>query len=148
MSPVTTEQLLDTLLRIADALGADMDGYLRRYGLTPTRAHLLWTLHTRGPSKQRDLARALGHSPRHVTTLVDELAAAGHVTRQVHPEDRRAVLVELTPVAADLLEEMAAARIELAGQLFGQLSPDTRTQLGHQLTELGQRLAALVEAQP
>lgn len=137
------EQLLDTLLQITEALGTDMDAYLRGYGLTPAKAHLLWTLHGGGPSKQRDLATALGHSPRHVTTLVDELVAAGQVTRRAHPDDRRAVLVELTPAAAELLDQMAAARTELAAQLFGHLDTDTRSELGRHMADLGQRLAAL-----
>ena len=141
------EQLLDTLLQITDALGADMDGYLRSHGLTPARAHLLWTVHGAGPSKQRDLATALGHSPRHVTTLVDELVAAGQVTRRAHPDDRRAVLVELTPAAAELLDEMAAERTELAAELFGHLDSDSRNQLGQHLTGLAQRIAALIAAE-
>jgi DNA-binding MarR family transcriptional regulator len=144
---VQNEQLLDTLLQITDALGTDMEGYLRSHDLTPARAHLLWTVHGAGPSKQRDLAAALEHSPRHVTTLVDELVAAGHVTRRAHPDDRRAVLVELTPAAAELLDRMAAERTQLAAQLFGHLDSDTRSQLGQQLADLEHRLAALLAAE-
>ncbi len=139
-----SERLLDTLLTITEALGADMDRYLRDNGLTTARAHLLWTLHRGGPAKQRDLAAALGHSPRNVTTLVDELVAAGHVIRRDHPGDRRAFLVELTPQAVTLLEVMAASHVELAGQLFGHLDARTRNELGEQLTGLAQRLATLV----
>lgn len=140
---VSAEQLLDQLLLVTDILAADMDRYLRGYGLTPVKAHLLWTLHRGGPCRQRDLATALGHSPRHVTTLVDELIAAGHVTRQAHPQDRRAVLIELTSEAKDLLDQMAAGRVELAGQLFQHLDPADRTQLAARLAELGQVLSDL-----
>lgn len=138
------EQLLDTLLQVTDALATDMNAYLRSHGLTTPRAHLLWALHRGGPTKQRDLAAALGHSPRHVTTLVDELVAAGHVVRRDHPTDRRAVLVGLTPPAVELLEAMAASRVELAGQLFGHLDLRAREELGAQLAEVAERLAALV----
>lgn len=139
------EQLLDQLLLVTDILAADMDRYLRGYGLTPVKAHLLWRLHNGGPCRQRDLATALGHSPRHVTTLVDELTAAGHVTRQAHPEDRRAVLIELTRDATDLLDKMAAGRVELAGQLFGHLDLTDRNQLGARLSELGELLIDLTD---
>lgn len=141
------EQLLDTLLAITDALASDMTGYLRRHGLTTARAHLLWALHHGGPVKQRDLAAALGHSPRHVTTLVDELVSAGHVLRRDHPTDRRAVLVELTPKAVELLQTMASAHVELAGQLFGHLDPGERKRLGQHLVEVSERVAALVAAE-
>lgn len=137
------DQLLDQLLLVTDILAADMDRYLRGYGLTPAKAHLLWTLHSGGPCRQRDLANALGHTPRHVTTLVDELIAAGHVSRGAHPQDRRAVLIELTDAATELLDRMAAGRVELAGQLFGHLDAGDRAALGTRLTELGQLLTDL-----
>lgn len=139
------EQLLDELLRITDTLAADMDRYLRGHGLTSTKAHLLWTLHGSGPARQRDLAAALGQSARHVTTLVDELITAGHVTRRAHPQDRRAVLIELTPEAASLLDQMAAGRVELGRQLFGHLDDQARDQLGARLHELGELLAGLAQ---
>ena len=141
------EQLLDTLLAITDALATDMTAYLGRHGLTTARAHLLWTLHHGGPAKQRDLVVALGHSPRHVTTLVDELVAAGHVVRRDHPTDRRAVLVELTPKAVELLQTMAGAHVELAGQLFGHLGPSERDRFGEHLAEVAERVAALLAAE-
>ncbi|WP_114558440.1 MarR family winged helix-turn-helix transcriptional regulator [Desertihabitans aurantiacus] len=141
------EQLLDTLLALTDALATDMTGVLSRHGLTTPRAHLLWTLHHGGPAKQRDLAAALGHSPRHITTLVDELVAAGHVLRRDHPTDRRAVLVELTPKAVDLLHAMADSHVQLAGQLFGHLDPEERDQLGNQLAEVVERVTALIAAE-
>lgn len=144
---MNTEQLLDHLLRISDALAGDMDRYLRGLGLTPVKAHLLWVLHGSGAARQRELATALGHTPRHVTTLVDELITAGQVTRRPHPEDRRAVLIELTPAAVRLLDEMTAERTVLAEQLFGHLPSGERTQLGRRLADLDQTLAVLIEAQ-
>lgn len=141
------EKLLDTLLTITDTLATDMDRYLRSNALTTARAHLLWTLDRGGPAKQRDLAAALGHSPRNVTTLVDELVAAGHVVRRDHPTDRRAVLVELTPQAVELLEAMAASHVKLAEQLFGHLDPQGRDELESHLTGVAERLAALVAAE-
>ena len=136
-------ELLDQLLWISDALASDMDTYLRNHGLTPAKAHLLWTLGSSGPCRQRDLAQAVGHSPRHVTTLVDELISSGYVTRQAHPTDRRAVLIKLTRKARALLDQMATGRTELAGQLFGHLTSTERSQLGQHLGDLAQRLRSL-----
>ncbi len=42
---------------------------------------------------QRDLVRILGVTSASVTALVDRLSASGHVTRERHPSDRRAVIV-------------------------------------------------------
>ncbi|MET0303789.1 MAG: MarR family transcriptional regulator [Microbacteriaceae bacterium] len=45
---------------------------------------------------QRDLARVLDISSPSVTALVDRLVKSGHVTRETHPTDRRAVVVVAT----------------------------------------------------
>ncbi|RWZ59250.1 MarR family transcriptional regulator [Labedella populi] len=42
---------------------------------------------------QRDLVRILGVTSASVTALVDRLSRSGHVTREPHPNDRRAVIV-------------------------------------------------------
>ncbi len=140
------EELLDRLLLISDLMGSDLSRYLTRHGLTSAKAHLLWTVHHDGPRRQRDLAVTLGHSPRHVTTLVDELIEAGYVTRSAHPDDRRAVLIEPTAAATALLDEMASGRVTLAGQLFGGLDQADRRQLGVRLDDLADRLTARVAA--
>lgn len=143
---MTNPELLDRLLRITDALATDMGRYLHGLGLTTVKAHLLWTLHGGGPCRQRDLAEVLGHSPRHVTTLVDELLAAGYVTRQDHPTDRRAVLIGLTPTGSSLLDEMAESRIVLGDQLFGHLDGEIRESFARQLAELDAALTRLTES--
>lgn len=42
---------------------------------------------------QRDLVRTLGVTSASVTALVDRLVKSGHVRREPHPNDRRAVIV-------------------------------------------------------
>lgn len=42
---------------------------------------------------QRDLVRTLGVTSASVTALVDRLTKSGHVRRESHPNDRRAVIV-------------------------------------------------------
>lgn len=50
-----------------------------------------------GGVSQRDLAQLLGLDPSQVVALVDELDAAGLVTRIASPTDRRTKLVTATP---------------------------------------------------
>ena len=68
----------------------------------------------RGPSTQRELADALQVSPRNVTGLVDALVATGFVSREPHPSDRRATLVQFTEHGADVERD----RHEFARTLF------------------------------
>jgi DNA-binding MarR family transcriptional regulator len=137
---------LDRVLELTVLLGRDMTACLAASGLTVARATLLWHLRAAGPSTQRALADALGVSARNVTGLVDGLAAAGLVTREPHPGDRRATLVTPTARGQELLAELARGQAELAGQLFGGLPPDRLAGLVSALDEVLARLRVLVPA--
>ncbi len=50
-----------------------------------------------GPLSPTELARRLDISAPAVTSVVDRLVAAHHVTRSQHPTDRRGVVVEAVP---------------------------------------------------
>ncbi|MDO5494727.1 MAG: MarR family transcriptional regulator [bacterium] len=100
---------------------ADVHG---RHGLQGTEFTCLLRL-SRSPRQQlrmSDLAAQTGTSTSGITSVVDRLLAAGLVTREASPEDRRSLLVRLTDdgaarLAADLedlvevLEECVEAPI-------------------------------------
>ncbi|MEV4757144.1 MarR family transcriptional regulator [Micromonospora sp. NPDC049559] len=71
-----------------------------------------------------DLSEAVLYTTGGVTRLIDRMAAAGLVTREPSPTDRRAVLAALTPAGEELLRQ--AGRVHLAGiqRHFGALLPD------------------------
>jgi DNA-binding MarR family transcriptional regulator len=49
-----------------------------------------------GSAPMRDLVAALGSDAAYTTVLVDDLERRGYVTRQPHPDDRRAKVVTIT----------------------------------------------------
>jgi DNA-binding MarR family transcriptional regulator len=112
---------LDRILELVVLLNDDMTRSLARQGLTLSRATLLWTLRQTGPSPQRALADALGVTARTITGLVDGLQAAGLVTREPHPGDRRATLVTLTAAGSAIVETQAREQEELGRHLFGSM---------------------------
>jgi DNA-binding MarR family transcriptional regulator len=118
----TPTEALDRLLEFVVLLNEDMTQSLARDGLTVPRARVVWLLHHEGPQTQRALADALKVTPRNVTGLVDGLAAAGYVTREPHPADRRATLVSLTEHGAATMAAMDRSHQELATLLFGDMS--------------------------
>lgn len=68
-------------------------------GSDPALSDLLFRL-ARTPShalRSTDITRALATSTTRTTRLVDEAERRGWVARRPHPDDRRAVLVSLTP---------------------------------------------------
>lgn len=76
-------------------------------------------LYRRGPAKVGDIAGWLGVSPPTASEQVDRMVEAGMAERRINPEDRREVLVELTPksteiagYACDILRARIASMLE------------------------------------
>src|SRR4051794_11345237 len=112
------EAALDQVLALVVLLSDDMTRALARDGLTSSRAHLIWELVQRGPSTQRALADAMGLSARTVTGLTDGLVETGFVTREKHPNDRRAALVTLTAHGRAIAERLQHEQRTFAHDLF------------------------------
>jgi DNA-binding MarR family transcriptional regulator len=139
--------VLGQVLELSVLMSQDMAQSFERDGLTPSRAHLLWELHERGPSTQRVLAEALDVSPRNITGLVDGLVATGFVTREPHPTDRRATLVCFTAHGERIAKQFDDGRDELAEVLFAGMSERRLAGLEKGLGPVLDRLrAALSEA--
>lgn len=71
-----------------------------------------------------------------VTGIVDQLEAEGHVVREAHPSDRRAVAVRLTPQGARAFRRMAATHEGWIVELLAGWSPDEQAELQRLLGRL------------
>lgn len=140
-----TTDVLDRVLLLAHLVQADLARFEREEGLSTARVHLLWVLGATGPSTQQALARALDVTPRNVTGLVDGLVASGHVTREVHPGDRRATLVTPTALGTRTIEGLTTSHVDLAQRLFGDVPSDRLAVFSEVLDETTQRFARLME---
>ncbi|MGD0862008.1 MAG: MarR family transcriptional regulator [Candidatus Limnocylindrales bacterium] len=104
-----------------------------------------------GPLRMSAIAERLAVVPRAATDMVDRVEVAGLVSRRAAPQDRRAVLVELTPAGRRLLEELQRARRTSAEAEFGVLSAAQREELAGLLRALcqgGGCLACAADAAP
>ena len=75
-----------------------------RLGVAPNELEVLGTLVVRGPLSAGEIARRTGLTSGAVTRLIDRLVERGAVRRLPDPQDRRRVLVEMTPAAARACE--------------------------------------------
>jgi len=75
------------------------DAIADRLCITPTELECLGTLAIGGALSAGDLAKRTGLTSGAVTRLIDRLEARGIARRRADPEDRRRVLVEITPGA-------------------------------------------------
>ncbi|PFG29140.1 MarR family winged helix-turn-helix transcriptional regulator [Paramicrobacterium agarici] len=136
--------ILDQVLALVTLFSSDMERSDRELGLSPSRTHLLWLLQLNGPQTQRQLAESMTVSPRNITGLVDALVETGFVTREPHPDDRRAVLVTLTTHGHDTMTRMQADHEQLADDLLRDLSPDRRERFSADVATVTATLAQLI----
>jgi DNA-binding MarR family transcriptional regulator len=91
-------------------------------GINLTDGRCLDTLDIEGRMTAGDLARAVNLSPGAVTTALDRLEQAGYARRVRDPEDRRRVLVEVTPKAQRLMHELYGPLGEAGAKLLADYS--------------------------
>jgi MarR family transcriptional regulator, organic hydroperoxide resistance regulator len=102
--------------------------------------HLLEALRDADDLTVGVLAEAAGIAPPTATRMLDCLARDGYLTRRHSEEDRRAVLIALTPsgrVAVEAAHERVSA---WRRRVFESLEPEEREQAAALLTRLSQAM--------
>ena len=117
-SGVPAMHAVTSLMRVQQLLLQRLDAILRPHGLTFARyeALVLLTFSSRGSLPLGKMGERLQVHPTSVTSIVRRLEADGHLVRRPHPDDRRAVLAEITDSGRAVVE---AATAELVGADFG-----------------------------
>ncbi len=98
----------------------------RAFNITPVQYGLLTALSARGPLDQTSLAEELGIDRTNVADVVRRLESRGLVSREPHPEDRRAKLVSLTAKGRQLTQKMFPAMQRAQDRLVEALSETER----------------------
>jgi MarR family 2-MHQ and catechol resistance regulon transcriptional repressor len=121
---------LESLLRAEQQVRRRISADLQREGLSDTGFFVLVVLSSAGGELElRALRRRLQTSKANATEVVDTLVTRGLATRRRLPSDRRAVLVRLTPLGAELVDRLFpehTARVESA---FAALDEDEKRSL-------------------
>ena len=110
--------------------------------LPAAQVQVLIHLGQAGPLTMSALARQLGISCPAATDLVDRLVHAERVERVVNAQDRRKVMVQLTPGAQTIAEGVIAGRRERVEGVLEQLPGAERTGFVRGLQLLANTLAA------
>ena len=138
------ETALSRLFLVTVILSDDMKRGLEDRGLTRARASALWEISHRDTITQRELADALKVTPRNVTTLIDGLEKTGFVKRRDHPNDRRAILLDLTSSGKEITDRLKRETREFAKALFAGLSEAKLEQFVETLDLIIGRLERLI----
>lgn len=82
------------------------------------------------------LAHTLMLSPAGMTNRLDRLEAAGHIERRADPDDRRSLLVALTPAGRILVDAAVTDHVANEARLLAPLTPRQRAALDDALRRL------------
>jgi DNA-binding MarR family transcriptional regulator len=108
-------------------------------GLEPGWYDVLATLRRAGPPyrlRPTDFAGALMLTSSGTTKRLDRLEAAGHITREPDPTDRRGVLITLTPQGRSLVDRASGEHMANEHRILAGLTAADRRQLAGLLRKL------------
>jgi DNA-binding MarR family transcriptional regulator len=97
--------------------------------LTLPQLRALVVLHTCGPVKLAAMAATLGVNPSTALRMVERLESAGHMDRRTNPDNRREVILRLTPAGRELVERVLAHRRTEIRALVQRLPAEARSAL-------------------
>ncbi|ARX86083.1 MarR family transcriptional regulator [Streptomyces alboflavus] len=108
---------------------------------------LLNRLDKEGPMGVKALAASMGIDSSTVTRQVAPLVDTGLVKRTSHPEDGRAVVLQLSPRGQARLDEVRSSRRELMAELTQDWAPAERESFTALLTRFNTALSARQSSQ-
>jgi DNA-binding MarR family transcriptional regulator len=93
------------------------------HDISVTQCYAMEAVGRLGPRTLNELAAELYLDKSTASRVVTTLERKGYATRKAHPEDRRAVLIDLTPPGRKLLACIQSELIEETRQLLGDFEP-------------------------
>ncbi len=94
------------LIRCADSVTARVHRHLEAVHLSVSQFGVLEAIYHLGPLCQKDLGIKLLKSGGNITVVIDNLEKRQLVRRERAPNDRRMILIHLTPVGTTLIEKI------------------------------------------
>jgi DNA-binding MarR family transcriptional regulator len=131
--------VIGRISRLARELEARLEPVYKQHGLEPGWHDLLATLRRSGPPfalRPSDLTGTLMLTSSGTTKRLDKLEEAGLIVRGPDPNDRRAILITLTPAGKDLIDGVTAAHLANEASLLEGLSAAEQRELAALLRKL------------
>jgi DNA-binding MarR family transcriptional regulator len=131
------EGIVDRINGLSRRIKRTMQETTEEHGLGYGEWHLLARLHnSKTPLSPGELSKRLELSSGAMTNRLDHLERRGLVLRRANPDDRRALLVELTPEGTRLYRETVRAQAEKENVVASALSAEEKQQLNVLLRRL------------
>lgn len=131
---------LNTLIKLTRAAESVLARLQRRgtmANLTISQFGVLESLYHLGPMYPSDLSTKLLKSGGNITLVLDNLEKQGLVQRKRDTEDRRMIIVSLTPAGHDLISKIFPAHVAAIVEEMSYLTPEEQQLLGDLCLKLG-----------
>ena len=124
-APANTDALLDAVVgELHEMIGMMRcagTGRMVRSGISMTHLHILWLLEHHGDLTMGRLAELVDVSLSNASGLIDRMEERGLVERIRVPDDRRVVLVRVSPEGARMRDEIEAIKQDQMRSILGKL---------------------------
>ncbi len=120
------------LLAVGTLIGRRLDAFAARHDLDRGQGDVLFTLRRAGPPYRLSpttLAESLLVTSGTMTNRLDRLEKRGLIRRLPNPKDRRALDIELTDQARELVDRLIGEHVANEQQMLEPLSESERRQL-------------------
>lgn len=124
------------LARAYQAFSAYSDAHVRQFDLTPSQFDVIATLGNTQGMTMGDIGEKTLITKGTLTGVVDRLVQKQLVQRETPADNRRSVIVHLTPAGQTVFEEVFPSHIAHLKERFEQLSPSDLEQLNRLLERL------------
>ncbi|MDE1990069.1 MAG: MarR family transcriptional regulator [Betaproteobacteria bacterium] len=132
--------LLRELVRTYQAFDSFSARHIRALGLTTSQFDVIATLGNTPGLSCRDIGEKTLMVKGTLTGVLERLEKKRLITRRENPEDKRSVLVQLTPAGQRLFERVFPAHLAWLAPAFARLAPEELGALQRQLAALRQAL--------
>ena len=136
---VSSMAVFSRLFRLHTLAAREVDTTFREYGLHQGEFDVLATLYRAGPPhalNPQALVSALLLSSGAMTNRLDRLQEAGLLIRKPNPDDRRSVVVSLTPTGLRVIKAVLADYLAKLEQLLSPLAAADRKHLATLLRQM------------
>jgi DNA-binding MarR family transcriptional regulator len=101
----------------------ELDAWMRLHlGIAQLKS--LFFINNRGYTTTGKLAAVLKVTPTNMTGVIDRLLEKGLITRTTNPDDRRELVLRMTPSGEELVAELRQKRKERMIELFNRLTEE------------------------
>lgn len=125
------------MMRASESVNNRLNRHLTKNNLTLSQFGTLEVLLHLGPLNQRSIGEKLLKSGGNITMVIDNLERNNLVSRKRDPNDRRAVLIELTHDGRSFIEKFFPEHLAKIKDEFAVLTDEEKVELARICKKLG-----------